>query len=76
MGEEARFLLDLKGDARASLAVGLENRKEQREPRDALVVLEAAAAAKDAKAAAPVLQWLNDTGFESERLRRVAVSLR
>jgi hypothetical protein len=39
-------------------------------------VLEAAAAAKDAKAAAPVLQWLSDTGFESERLRRVAASLR
>jgi len=76
MGEEARFLLDLKGDARAALAVGLENWKEQREPRDALVVLEAAAAARDAKAAAPVLQWLNDSGFESERLRRVAASLR
>jgi len=76
MGEEARFLLDLKGDARAALAVGLENWKEQREPRDALVVLEAAAAAKDATAAAPVLQWLNDTGFESERMRRVAASLR
>ena len=76
MGEEARFLLDLKGDARAALAVGLENWKEQREPRDALVVLEAAAAAKDAKAAAPVLRWLNDTGFESERMRRVAAALR
>jgi hypothetical protein len=76
MGEEARFLLDLKGDARAALAVGLENWKEQREPRDALVVLEAAAAAKDARAAAPVLQWLNDTGFESERMRRVAAALR
>jgi hypothetical protein len=76
LGEEARFLLDLKGDARAALAVGLENWKEQREPRDALVVLEAAAAARDAKAAAPVLQWLDDTGFESERMRRVAASLR
>lgn len=76
MGEEARFLLDLKGDARAALAVGLENWKEQREPRDALVVLEAAAAAKDAKAAAPVLQWLTDTGFESERMKRIAASLR
>jgi hypothetical protein len=76
MGEEARFLLDLKGDARAALAVGLENWKEQREPRDALVVLEAAAAAKDAKAAAPVLKWLEESRFESERLRRVAASLR
>src|SRR5207248_3018365 len=61
MGEEARFLLDLKGDAKTALAVALENWKEQREPRDALVVLEAAAAAKDSKAAAPVLKWLEES---------------
>ena len=76
MGEEARFLLDLKGDARAALAVALDNWKEQREPRDALVVLEAATAAKDAKGAAPVLQWLAQSGFESERMRRIAASLK
>jgi Tfp pilus assembly protein PilF len=76
MGEEARFLLDLKGDARAALAVGLENWREQREPRDALVVLEAAAGAKDAKAAAPVLKWLDDSRFESARMQRIAASLR
>jgi Tfp pilus assembly protein PilF len=76
MGEEARFLLDLKGDARAALAVALDNWKEQREPRDALVVLEAAAAARDAKAAAPVLKWLDETRFEGERMRRAAAALR
>ena len=76
LGEEARFLLDLKGDASAALAAGLENWKEQREPRDALVVLEAAAAAKNARAAAPVLKWLEESRFESERLRRVAALLR
>ena len=76
MGEEARYLLDLKGDARRALAVGLENWKEQREPRDAQVVLEAALAAHDAAAAAPVLQWLRTSGFESERLARLAAALR
>jgi Tfp pilus assembly protein PilF len=76
MGEEARFLLDLKGDARQALAVGLENWKEQREPRDALVVLEAAAAAHEADAAAPVLRWLRDSGFESVRLKQLAEALR
>jgi len=76
MGEEARYLLDLKGDARGALAVGLDNWKDQREPRDALVVLEAAVAAKDAKAAAPVLRWLEETRFESERMRRAAAALR
>ena len=76
LAEEARFLLDLKGDAPAALAAALDNWKEQREPRDALVVLEAAVAARDPKAAAPVLQWLNDTRFESERMRRAAAALR
>lgn len=76
MGEEARFLLDLKGDARQALAVGLENWKEQREPRDALVVLEAAVAARDPDAAAPALRWLHDSRFESERLKRLAASLK
>jgi len=76
MGEEARFLLDLKGDAPAALRVGLENWNiGQREPRDALVVLEAAAAAKDRKAAEPVLRWLRDSGFESAKLSRLAASL-
>jgi hypothetical protein len=76
LAEEARYLLELKGDARAALAAALENWKDQREPRDALMVLEAAAAARDPQAAAPVLQWLKDTGFESARLARLAASLR
>jgi hypothetical protein len=42
---------------------------------DALVVLEAAAAAKDRQGAAPVLRWLRDSGFESARLSRLAASL-
>ena len=75
MAEEARFLLDLKGDARAALAVATENWKAQREPRDAAIVLEAAIAGRDPKAAAPVLQWLADTGFESSRLRTLAGKL-
>jgi predicted Zn-dependent protease len=76
MGEEARYLLDLKGDAPAALRVGLENWNiGQREPRDALIVLEAAAAAKDRKAAEPVLRWLRESGFESTRLSRLAASL-
>jgi len=76
LGEEARYLLELKGDARAALAVALENWQDQREPRDALVVLDAALAARDAKAASPALKWLDDSRFESERMRRAAAALR
>ena len=76
MAEEARYLLDLKGDARAALGVALENWKiGQREPRDALIVLEAATAAHDARAAEPVLRWLSESGFESERLKHLASAL-
>ena len=74
--EEARFLLDLKGDARAALAAASENYRTQREPRDALVLIEAALAARDPAAAAPALRWLEASGFESARLRDAAAKLK
>jgi hypothetical protein len=76
MAEEARFLLDLKGNARAALAVAAENWKAQREPRDALVLLEAALAARDARPAEPAVKWLEGSGFESRRLRELAAQLK
>jgi hypothetical protein len=74
--EEARFLLDLKGDARAALAAAAENYRTQREPRDAQVLIDAALAARDPGAAAPALQWLESTGFEGARIRDAAQKLR
>ncbi len=74
--EEARFLLDLKGDARAALAAASENYRTQREPRDALVLIEAALAARDPGAAAPALQWLESSGFEGARIRDAAAKLK
>jgi hypothetical protein len=76
LAEEARFLLDLKGDPKAALAAALENWKTQREPRDAAVLLEAALAARQPKAAAPALRWLEESRFESARLRKLAAALR
>ncbi|MBK8322878.1 MAG: hypothetical protein IPL06_09090 [Betaproteobacteria bacterium] len=69
--EEARFQLHLAGNAPAALAVAAINYREQREPRDARVLLEAAVAAKDAGAAQPVLDWLKASGFEDARLRQL-----
>jgi Tfp pilus assembly protein PilF len=74
--EEARFLLDLKGDARAALAAAADNYRSQREPRDALILIEAAFAARDPAAAAPALQWLESSGFESARMRQAAAKLK
>lgn len=76
LGEEARFLLELKGDAKGALEAAVENWKSQREPRDAKVLLEAALAAGDRKAAAPVLRWLEQSGLEDARLRRLAAKLK
>jgi hypothetical protein len=74
--EEARYLLELKSDAAGALAAASENWNKQREPRDAAVLLEAAFAARDPKAAEPALRWLEDSGFESSRLRRLAAQLK
>lgn len=76
LAEESRYLLELKGDAKAALAAALENWKHQREPRDALAVLEAAVAAGDREAAEPVLRWLAESRFESARLAKLAASLK
>jgi len=76
LAEEARYLLDLKGEPKAALAAASENWKAQREPRDAAVLLEAALAAGERKAAAPALRWLDESGFEDARLLRLAAKLR
>jgi hypothetical protein len=74
--EEARYLLDLKHDAHAALAAAAENYRTQREPRDALVLIEAALAAREPAAAAPALQWLETTGYEDARTRAAATKLK
>lgn len=74
--EEARFLLDLKGEARAALAAAQENYRSQREPRDAQILIEAALAARDPAAAAPALEWLARHRFESARINEFARQLK
>ncbi|HXR58155.1 MAG TPA: hypothetical protein VN747_02460 [Burkholderiales bacterium] len=74
--EEARYLLELKDDARAALGAAVENYRTQREPRDALVLLEAALAAREPEAAAPALRWLEESGFEDGRYRQVAAKVK
>lgn len=76
LAEEARYLLDLRGDADAALAAAAANWKSQREPRDALILLEAARAAGAPAAAAPVLDWLARSRFEHAGMRRLAAELR
>ena len=75
LGLEARFVLEVRGDADRSLELALENWQSQREPVDARIVLEAARAAGKPEAAAPVLQWLEETGLQDRRLEALVAGL-
>jgi len=63
-------------DERARLEQAREHWRLQREPADARLLLESAAATGDRSTAAPVLAWLDQTGFEWPRLRRLADQIR
>lgn len=73
--EESRFVLAIKGDKGSALALASANYQVQREPADARVLLEAAVAARDPQAAAPVLKWLADNHVESVVLQALAQRL-
>ena len=76
IGDEARFALEVRGDARTALAFALENWTTQREPADARAVLEAALAAGDPAAAAPVLDWMAANRLQHARLEALAARAR
>jgi hypothetical protein len=66
--EQSRYELDLRGDARAALALARSNWRVQHEPADQLVLARAAHAARHDDAALPVWQFLRDTGGRDVRL--------
>jgi Tfp pilus assembly protein PilF len=66
--EESRFALRLQHDPQTALDLALRNWQVQRAPWDARVVLEAALAAKQPRAAAPVLEFLQKTHLEDPLL--------
>jgi tetratricopeptide (TPR) repeat protein len=67
--EEARYLLHVRRDAKAALPVARANWVIQKEPADARLVLEAAAASGEPTAARDVRAWLAATRLEDARLR-------
>lgn len=70
--EEARFQLRLRHNPALALRLATENYQEQKEPRDARVLLEAAVAANSGESARPAIDWLKTSGFEDARLRALA----
>lgn len=74
--EESRFVLALQGDVPRALALAQQNWREQREPADARILLEAALAARDRAAAQPVLDWMTTWGVQSVALQHLADALK
>ncbi len=66
--EQALFELGMRGDAARALQLVQQSWAFLREPFDARLYLRAAVAAKEPAAAAPVQEWLRQTGLEDARL--------
>lgn len=66
--EEARLHLALLGQPARALELAQASWGAQREPWDARLLLESAIAANTPAAAAPVLAWLEETGFKDPAL--------
>ena len=65
----------MQGQPAQALALASENYAQQREPADARLLLEAAVAARQPAAAAPVLKWMAESGIESTALKALATQL-
>ena len=74
--EEARFQTYLLKQPREGLKLAQSNWVVQKEPADARVLLEAALAADEPKAAQPVIDWMNRNNVEDAALARIAQRLR
>ena len=66
--EQSRYELELRGDTRAALGYARSNWALQHEPADEVVLARAARAAHRDDAAAPLWQFLRDTGGRDARL--------
>ncbi|GAC1323738.1 MAG: hypothetical protein NVSMB28_17270 [Collimonas sp.] len=73
--EQSRFELQLMHRAPIALQLAQRNWAIQKEPADVRVFLEAALAANDRAAAAPVLDWLKKTRLEDQAVNALAAKL-
>jgi Tfp pilus assembly protein PilF len=72
--EEARFVLNLRGKPHEALELAKLNWQVQREPADARILLECAVAARDAKSAQPVVEFIRTRHIQDIHLKRLADS--
>jgi DNA-binding SARP family transcriptional activator len=76
MREEAMFVLAVDGDASRALVLAKANWDVQKELADARLLAEAATAAGDRAAAAPVIAWASANGVVDARLDHFLGGLR
>jgi hypothetical protein len=68
--ENARYLLEVRGDASGALALARENWTVQKEPADARLLVESAIAAGDPTAARDIETFAARTGLDDYRVRQ------
>ncbi|MEP6824943.1 MAG: hypothetical protein ABI919_09015 [Ramlibacter sp.] len=73
--EAARFELDLEKNPAKALALAARNYTAQKEARDAEILMRAALAAKQPKAAQPALDWLRASRYEDPDFAALASKL-
>jgi tetratricopeptide (TPR) repeat protein len=73
--EAARFELDIEGHPDKALELAARNYTVQKEPRDAEILMRAALAASQPKAAQPALDWLRTNHYEDPAMARIAEEL-
>jgi len=68
MREQARFLLEVRGDAAAALEMAERNWQVQREPADIRIYYAAAVAARDERAKQRVSAWMRQIKYEDRTI--------
>jgi Tfp pilus assembly protein PilF len=74
--EEARFILHVRGQPAAALALAITNWQIQKEPADLRLLLEAAVAAGQRPSADIALAWLDGTRLEGRAMAQLAAKAR
>lgn len=70
--EAARFELDIEGNPQKAVDLATRNYQDQKEPRDAEILMRAALAAKQPRAATPAVAWLRANKYEDPQLAALA----
>lgn len=74
--EESRYALAINNQPQEALALARQNWQVQKEPLDARIALESALAARQPRAVADVLQFIDSTRLQSEKIAQLVAQLK